>query len=261
MSQDEQFLRAIHADPADSTVRLVYSDWLEEQGDPRGEYLRLEAQLAALPAGDVSASGVRKRMIEMHSRLPAEWLAFLGDQRTTGCDCDVRRIEMAARVLGRPAQYVDDEGATREIIAAATNGMSNALAYVESRAQQRGNRFDITFHLRVRDQSGKEAARAVETYNAYFGCRVRFLEWYMNVVLMIYREKHKTYICRFGIGSSAKFKTIGDDWVLDGRQLGYWGYKETSVRRLALPGLEDLPPLSVEEAARWDLLPRQKTPE
>jgi hypothetical protein len=75
---------------------------------------------------------------------------------------------------------------------------------------------------------------------------------------MIYREKHKTYVCRFGIGTPAKFKAIGDDWVLNGRHLGYWGYKETSVRRLAIPGLEELPPLGVEQAALWELLPTKR---
>jgi hypothetical protein len=31
--------------------------------------------------------------------------------------------------------------------------------------------------------------------------------------------------------------------------------KKNSVRRLAIPGLEELPPLSAEEAAEWELLP------
>jgi uncharacterized protein (TIGR02996 family) len=50
MASDESFLRAIIDDPEDDAVRLVYSDWLEEQGDParvaRAELIRLQIQEA-----------------------------------------------------------------------------------------------------------------------------------------------------------------------------------------------------------------------
>src|SRR5947209_1506964 len=35
------FLEAIEANPDDDTLRLIYADWLEEQGDPLGEFIRL----------------------------------------------------------------------------------------------------------------------------------------------------------------------------------------------------------------------------
>jgi uncharacterized protein (TIGR02996 family) len=39
----EPFLRAICADPEDDTVRLVYADWLDENGDPeRAEFIRCQ---------------------------------------------------------------------------------------------------------------------------------------------------------------------------------------------------------------------------
>jgi uncharacterized protein (TIGR02996 family) len=40
MPSDESFLAAIDADRSDDTCRLVYADWLEEQGDGRCIYLR-----------------------------------------------------------------------------------------------------------------------------------------------------------------------------------------------------------------------------
>jgi uncharacterized protein (TIGR02996 family) len=256
MSQDESFLRAITASPGDVLLRQIYADWLEEQGDPRAEYLRLGARLDELPAGDPAGPGVRRRMAELRAGLPAAWLALLADHRSTGSDPDPRRAERAAEMLGRPVRYVDEQGYERVITAAAIHDLTGALAYVESRSQWRGGGFlDITFHLRLRDRGGREAAWEVETYNPYFGCRVRFLEWYGDAALMIYREKHDTYICRFGLDSPAEWKVIEHDWMLDGRHLGYWGYRETSVRRLAIPGLEELPVLSAEEAAAWDLLP------
>lgn len=39
------FLAAIAANPNDAEARSVYADWLDERGDPRGEYLRIEALL------------------------------------------------------------------------------------------------------------------------------------------------------------------------------------------------------------------------
>src|SRR5262249_2503800 len=38
--------------PDDDTPRLVYADWLEERGDPRGEFIRLQCALARMPRND-----------------------------------------------------------------------------------------------------------------------------------------------------------------------------------------------------------------
>src|SRR5262249_53969078 len=43
-TDDEAFLRAILAAPGDAAPRLVYADWLDEPGGPRGAYLRAEAE-------------------------------------------------------------------------------------------------------------------------------------------------------------------------------------------------------------------------
>jgi uncharacterized protein (TIGR02996 family) len=40
MSDDEAFLQAIRADPADEAPWLIYSDWLEERGDPSAALYR-----------------------------------------------------------------------------------------------------------------------------------------------------------------------------------------------------------------------------
>jgi uncharacterized protein (TIGR02996 family) len=45
VQDDSGFLEAIRAAPTDHTVRLVYADWLEERGDERAEYLRIQAEL------------------------------------------------------------------------------------------------------------------------------------------------------------------------------------------------------------------------
>jgi uncharacterized protein (TIGR02996 family) len=254
MDEELAFLRAIHASHADLLPRLVYADWLDERGDPRAEFLRLEARAAQLTPEHEDAQAVRRRLVELRAHLPPAWFALIGSYRATRTEPDPRRAEQVANVLGRPVRYVDSEGYEREIVAAAIGGLTHVAAYVESRSRRRGDVQDISYHLRIRGGE-REAAWVVESYNPYFGCNVGFLEWYGAVVLVIYREKHKTYVCRFGLDAPAEYRAIKDDWVLDGPQLGYWGYQETAVRRLAIPSLMLLPPLSEDEAAAWELLP------
>ena len=46
MTPETGFLEAIQQDPCDPTPRLIYADWLEEQGrDEEAEWLRLDAKV------------------------------------------------------------------------------------------------------------------------------------------------------------------------------------------------------------------------
>ena len=40
MNDETPFIEAILASPEDKAPRLIYADWLEERGDPRGESSR-----------------------------------------------------------------------------------------------------------------------------------------------------------------------------------------------------------------------------
>jgi uncharacterized protein (TIGR02996 family) len=50
LREEEAFVRPVLATPDDDAPRLMYADWLEELDDPRGDYLRLLAQLEEPPA-------------------------------------------------------------------------------------------------------------------------------------------------------------------------------------------------------------------
>jgi uncharacterized protein (TIGR02996 family) len=52
MARKEPFLEAILEAPDDDTPRLIYADWLEERGDPRGEFIRLQCALTCMPRDD-----------------------------------------------------------------------------------------------------------------------------------------------------------------------------------------------------------------
>lgn len=45
---DIAFQRAIMANPADTTLKLVYADWLQERNDPRAEFVRAQVEGRAL---------------------------------------------------------------------------------------------------------------------------------------------------------------------------------------------------------------------
>ena len=45
---ENEFYKAIEAEPANPVPRLVYADWLDEQGDLRGELLRIQEELRHL---------------------------------------------------------------------------------------------------------------------------------------------------------------------------------------------------------------------
>ena len=38
MTPDEAFMQAIIESPDDDSLRLIYADYLDERGDPRGEF-------------------------------------------------------------------------------------------------------------------------------------------------------------------------------------------------------------------------------
>lgn len=71
----EPFLRAICADPDDDTVRLVYADWLDENGDPdRAEFIRLQV---AVPEQPKEFDPRYARAVELRKAHGAAWIGEL----------------------------------------------------------------------------------------------------------------------------------------------------------------------------------------
>jgi uncharacterized protein (TIGR02996 family) len=68
MTHDDAFLQAILESPDDDGPRLIYSDWLTEQGDPRGAFIRVQCQLAKFPPDDPSRDDLE---LEEAGMLPA----------------------------------------------------------------------------------------------------------------------------------------------------------------------------------------------
>src|SRR5215210_4229484 len=78
MSDEDALLRAIAATPEDDLPRLVYADWLDEHDQPeRAEFVRLQCELAAMPAADPTRPFLTWRHKHfLRTRVP-EWLREL----------------------------------------------------------------------------------------------------------------------------------------------------------------------------------------
>ena len=82
---DRAFIRAILADPSDDAPRLVYADWLDERGDVRGPFLRLELVLAGLlnpPAADDAIAELRT----LARAIDPKWIALVDRPRIENCN-------------------------------------------------------------------------------------------------------------------------------------------------------------------------------
>jgi uncharacterized protein (TIGR02996 family) len=90
----EAFLRAIAERPDDQGPRLVYADWLDEQADPRAEWLRVEAELWTRPPGDPRRQELGRRGRELRAGLDAAWLRRVEGGRlfSPGCHAATRGV-------------------------------------------------------------------------------------------------------------------------------------------------------------------------
>jgi uncharacterized protein (TIGR02996 family) len=77
MTDRAAFLRAICERPHDDAPRLVYADWLDEHGDPRGEFIRLQIDLARLPAAASHRAALAQRGVQLLDDHKSAWEAEL----------------------------------------------------------------------------------------------------------------------------------------------------------------------------------------
>lgn len=75
----DPFVAAVRAAPDDDLPRLIFADYLEERGDPRGPFIRAQIALARMPADDPRREehvAVEAESLAAHE---AEWLGDLAD--------------------------------------------------------------------------------------------------------------------------------------------------------------------------------------
>ena len=88
MHSDDDFLRRLLTDPADNAARLVYADWLEEQGSPtadaKAEFLRLSVQLGST-GRKKQQQKLRRQLQQLAAGLDTAWLAVVSRLVVENC--------------------------------------------------------------------------------------------------------------------------------------------------------------------------------
>src|SRR5262245_23636395 len=107
---EEAFLQEILAHPLEDGPRLVYADWVEDQGEPaRAEFIRLQVEMARLSWDDPRYDALQARADGLFERHRESWcgpvalssLSFSGSQEA-GHECvHVRDFLTKAEVLPR----------------------------------------------------------------------------------------------------------------------------------------------------------------
>lgn len=71
-------LRAVQESPGDPAPRLVYADWLEEQGDVRAEVIRIHCELTQSTRRDLRFFSLLEREEQLRRRVDPAWLLVMG---------------------------------------------------------------------------------------------------------------------------------------------------------------------------------------
>jgi uncharacterized protein (TIGR02996 family) len=72
-SAEDAFLQAILDSPDNDIPRLVFADWLEEQGNPRGAFIRLQCQRAKMTRYDPGWKDILAQESAIFKQFDAEW--------------------------------------------------------------------------------------------------------------------------------------------------------------------------------------------
>jgi uncharacterized protein (TIGR02996 family) len=123
MTDADDFLAAIIARPDDDLPRLVFADFLEESGDTeRAEFIRVQCELARLPAGHPDRPALAAREEELLDAYKPRWIVpdLRGAQRFRRGFVEVVRttaewlVAAAGRLFARtPVRELRVQGADR----------------------------------------------------------------------------------------------------------------------------------------------------
>jgi hypothetical protein len=144
--------------------------------------------------------------------------------------------------------YADEHGYLWQVTAAAVDEEAGRTAWVEWRERDAGRVVDAHYYLKARDGEGLVVRWEIETYNPYFGCRVGYLGWHGGDVVLVYADKHDSYVASAGRGRDVRRVLITLDWTLEGDVLSFRDADGAPAGRLSLPALEPLPVVPPAEA-------------
>jgi carbon storage regulator CsrA len=71
------FVQAVLETPDDVGIRLIFADWLEDHGDPLGEFIRVQCRLADLPPGAEERPVLERREDALWAAHGRRWRSYL----------------------------------------------------------------------------------------------------------------------------------------------------------------------------------------
>jgi uncharacterized protein (TIGR02996 family) len=77
MNKEQAFLQAIRERPGAYANRLVYADWLMDQGNPRGEFISCQVRASRLPRGSPQRLDLEAQAHDLLLAHEADWLGPL----------------------------------------------------------------------------------------------------------------------------------------------------------------------------------------
>ncbi len=92
MVDEAGFLHKIRAALHDDSPRLIYADWLEERGDSRAEYLRLQVELVRTWTYTDQKPELYARLEELAATIDPDWLAAVRRCTTPAPPVDVAKV-------------------------------------------------------------------------------------------------------------------------------------------------------------------------
>jgi uncharacterized protein (TIGR02996 family) len=116
--QERDLLRAIIEDPEDDGKRLIYADWLDEQGDPRGEFIRVECELEILEKNSPRHKKLTKLRWELLEEHGKDWKKLF---EKLGIECRFRRglissAEMSAKQFLQYGEALMDQAPVTRLV-------------------------------------------------------------------------------------------------------------------------------------------------
>lgn len=73
LTLERELFEAILQNPDDIAPRLVYADWCDEQGDPRGEFIRIQCELAEYEGLPIKVRHLREREAQLWEKHRRAW--------------------------------------------------------------------------------------------------------------------------------------------------------------------------------------------
>lgn len=124
---------------------------------------------------------------------------------------------MAGELFTGQKWFVDEDDYEWLITALAADEEKKRLAWVEWRfKEESGEREYHNYYLEARQATGEFWRWEIETYNPYFGCDVKFLGWLENAVILVYEDKHDTFVARLDENGVARAEISADWKIADG---------------------------------------------